>query len=330
MGSAKREIGGEAGMNGQTRGLLGRASPEASPSMDFSETPPVSSRRAEAVAAFVVLLTLVAVSLSAGQGPETGGARAHAPLVHAPFGARATTETSTNWSGYAVVGQNQGSPVNFTSVTGTWKQPKADCSTSDSDSAAAFWVGLGGYDEESDYLEQIGTDSDCERGVARYYAWYELIPAPPVMLSIKIRPGDVITTSVNVLGSTVTFQLKNRTRHTVFTKRVVPDGIDLTSAEWVAEAPSSCRRSACEPVPLANFGTHDFARIATIGNDHPGTLVDPAWTTVPIQLVPSSRGGFFPGPERGARVPTSTAGTTPPTNPSTDGRMFSLSWLAKA
>jgi Peptidase A4 family len=111
---------------------------------------------------------------------------------------------------------------------------------------------------------------------------------------------------------------------------VATEDLDLTSAEWVAEAPSSCRRSACEPVPLANFGTHGFSRITAVGDDHAGTLVDPAWTTVPIQLVPSSRGGFFPGPERGARAPRSTAGTSRPTEPSTDGRTFSLSWLAKA
>jgi hypothetical protein len=282
-------------------------------------------RRAEAAAAVVALIVLVAVSAGAGRAPAAGRA-----LVHAPLAARASAETSSNWAGYAAVSPDSSAPASFTSATATWKQARADCSTSDAESASAFWVGLGGYDEKSQSLEQIGTDSDCENGAPSYYAWYELIPAPPVIIKLKIRPGDTITTSVNVDGSTVLFQVKNRTLHTVFTKRVTTDALDLTSAEWVAEAPSSCQRFSCTPVPLANFGSVDFSRISMIGNDHPGTLLDPAWTLRPIQLIPHSQGGFFPGPERGQIVRNSTAGTSPPTAPSTDGRTFSLSWLAKA
>ena len=180
---------------------------------------------------------------------------------------------------------------------------------------AAFWVGLGGYATTSQALEQIGTDADCSRsGKPTYYAWYELVPEPPVNLkTFKINAGDTITTSVNVTGSTVLLQLKNRTRGTVFTKRVTTSNLDLTSAEWIAEAPSSCTSGGCTPVPLANFGNVAFSRIATIGNAHGGTLTDPSWSAVPIQLVPKARGGgFFPGPERGYVTQNSTAGTSLP------------------
>ncbi len=157
------------------------------------------------------------------------------------------------------------------------------------------------------------------------------MPAPPVNLTMKIRPGDVITGSVNVDGNSVVVQLINRTRHVRFTKRATMPQPDTSSAEWIAEAPSSCTGVTCNPLPLANFGSVTFSRIATIGNGHPGTLLDPAWTAVPLQLVPDGTGfGFYPGPYRGHGygVYSSTAGTSAPNAVSADGRSFTLSWLS--
>jgi hypothetical protein len=205
------------------------------------------------------------------------------------------------------------------------------CGPGNRDAASAFWVGLGGYSKTSEAIEQIGTDADCSSsGVPTYYAWYELYPEEPVILRMKIRPGDTITTSVNVSGNSVLFQLKNRTRGTVFTKRVTADRLDLTSAEWIAEAPSLCLGSECITVPLANFGSVSFSRIATIGNGHPGTLTDPSWTAVPIQLVPRAQGAFVRGFDRRFVTEDSTAGTSAPAGLRPDGRAFTLTWAAKA
>ena len=76
---------------------------------------------------------------------------------------------SSNWAGYVLGG------ASFTSVTGTWVQPAADC-TSTGPSASAFWVGLGGSSRAVERsLEQAGTGAEClADGSARYYAWYEL------------------------------------------------------------------------------------------------------------------------------------------------------------
>ena len=304
---------------------------------DFLRTPNVfllpfgygrgrSLRRSRAAAVLVVLPALVAAV--AWAGPATG---ARTRLVHAPLAAGAAKESSTNWAGYAVMGPDTTGPITFTSVTGTWTQVAAACTVGHGNAASAFWVGLGGYNTSSQALEQIGTDADCSSsGAATYYAWYELVPEPPVNLKFKINPGDTITASVNVSGDTVLLQIKNRTRGTVFTKRVTTSGIDLTSAEWIAEAPSSCTRFSCTPVPLANFGSVGFSRIATIGNTHPGTLIDPTWTAVPIQLVPRASGGFFPGPDRGFVTQNSTAGTSAPAGLTADGRAFTLSWVSNA
>src|SRR5437868_4540158 len=93
---------------------------------------------------------------------------------------------SSNWAGYAV-NTSDGS-TSFASASGSWVQPTADCS-SGSPGYAAFWVGLGGFADASQALEQIGTEADCSAsGGAVYSAWYELVPASSVRLKLTILP----------------------------------------------------------------------------------------------------------------------------------------------
>jgi hypothetical protein len=258
------------------------------------------------------------------------GAAALAVATAATARGAGTAEVSANWSGYVVSGPS----TSYTSVTATWRQPKVTCGVNDAGSSAAFWVGLGGYAETSQALEQVGTSSDCdpETGRPSYYAWYELVPRPSVTVkSLEVLPGDLITTSVNVLGgTTVEFQVKNRTRGTVFTKKLPFSSPDLTSAEWIAEAPSDCSRYRCRPIPLSNFGSVSFTKIAALGNGAGGTLTtNPGWTTTAIRLVPDGSRSFFPGPDRFAGFARSTAGARPG-DASSDGRGFSVRWSAKA
>jgi hypothetical protein len=228
---------------------------------------------------------------------------------------------SSNWSGYALQDVNAAG-LQFTSVTATWKVPVTTC-TSDSNASAAFWVGLGGSSDAATGLEQTGTAADCSNGAARYYAWYEVLPAGSVEVNLKVKPGDLITTSVNVNGTTVLFQIKNRTRKTSFTRAVTVDVPDLSSAEWIAEAPSACTPSGrCTVLPLANFGTVTFTRAAAIASSHPGTINDPTWASDAISLVPQSANRFL-----ASRDPSSTAGATPGML-SADGRSFPVAWLA--
>lgn len=72
------------------------------------------------------------------------------------------TASSTNWSGYAVLGSS------FTSAQGSWIVPTANCSGVRGEQYAAFWVGLDGYN--SDTVEQTGTLSDCQGKTPSYYA----------------------------------------------------------------------------------------------------------------------------------------------------------------
>lgn len=240
-------------------------------------------------------------------------------------GTSLTPEISSNWSGYAAISTDPDVPAAFTDVTATWRVPKSTC-TVNRISSAAFWVGLGGYDPSSNALEQLGTGADCDGAtkVPTYYAWWELVPAASVKIPLTIKEGDTINAAVLVTGRTIRFSLKNLTRHTRFSKvMTTAQDLDTASAEWIAEAPSDCSPTGrCRPVPLTNFGTVTFSNIAAIGNTHPGTLTDSAWTSTAIELISAgSTDRFF-----GLGDPLGDGVGALPGDASADGRMFSVSW----
>ena len=280
-------------------------------SLRFCASPSSVKAAVPALAGALALTTLLAAAL---------GVRAStsARTLHAPRLAAASAEASTNWAGYAVTSPDTTTPMSFSSVTGTWTQTTATCGAADANAASAAWVGLGGYSLTSLAVEQIGTDADCTaNGKGSYYAWYELVPGPRVKLALPVRPGDLVTASVSVVGTGLVLQLRNRTRNALVTERVTPAGpLDLSSAEWIAEAPSLCAAS-CRPLPLADFGAVTFSRIAAVGNRVAGTLTAPTWSAVPLRLVPRP----------GSATP---AGTAPPSLAAPDGRSFTVAWLADA
>jgi hypothetical protein len=275
--------------------------------------------------AVVGTLAAVALAVNAAVAGETAEPGAHS---FSASRTRAGTDVSANWAGYVTTSAD----TTFTSVTASWRQPSVDCSQTGAGSASAFWVGLGGYDPSSEALEQIGSSADCdsEAGKPTYYAWYELVPNPSVTIkSLKVSPGDVITTSVNIVaGGTVLVQVKNRTRKTSFTKKLRFATPDLTSAEWIAEAPSACSSFQCTTLPLSDFGSVGFTRVAAIGNGTGGTLTaNPGWTTTAITLVADGGRGIFPGPQRFVRASSSTAGASPAAD-ATNGRSFTVRWTS--
>jgi hypothetical protein len=239
-------------------------------------------------------------------------------------GVSATRQVSDNWAGYVVTAPR----ATFTRVTGTWRQPRVSCRRGTGESAAAFWVGLGGSHRRSPALEQIGTSADCLRsGVAHHYAWYELVPEPMVKIGLKVEPGDVVTSSVDALdGATVEVRIENRTSGKSFRKTLPADPIDLGSAEWIAEAPSVCNRLRCYTIGLANFGRVAFSHAAVTGDGVNGTARDRTWSTVAVDLDPRSDRGFAPANEIyvGSRGVLGAALVGPL---STNGRAFTVQWL---
>jgi Peptidase A4 family len=204
-----------------------------------------------------------------------------------PASALADTAQSSNWAGYAA----HGSGVSFHSVLATWRQPRGRCQPG-KQSYSAFWVGLGGYNPTSTALEQIGTEMDCKAsGKAVSSAWFELVPAPSTPIRLKIRPGDQVTAGVSVDGHQVTVVLDDVTRHRSFHRTLLAADVDVTSAEWIVEAPSDCINiDACQTLPLANFGSTTFHLASAVSSGgHQGSISDPAWRWTKIRLSPGGR-----------------------------------------
>ena len=186
---------------------------------------------------------------------------------------RATAVQSSNWSGYADTNDT------FNAVASSWTEPTVNCANSNAGldgllglsslsgllggpgAASAFWVGLDGYNSTS--VEQLGTDSDCDSGTPTYYAWYEMYPNPSVTLpsTDPVHPGDHMTAMVkaNATGTSFVLMIKDATAGWTFSTAQTGSGFARSSAEVIAEAPSSCSLLFCSEVPLADFGQINYS-----------------------------------------------------------------------
>jgi hypothetical protein len=171
----------------------------------------------------------------------------------------------------------------------------------------------------------VGTEADCgSGGAASQFAWYELVPAAPVKLDLAIHAGDHVSANVAVSGSSVTVALDDHTTGASATKTLQMDNPDTSSAEWIAEAPSSCDGSGnCQPLPLANFGNVSFTGASATATGHTGTISDPNWNAHPVQLSATGAGGGYVG--AGLAADQASAGAAP-SSLSTDGTAFSVAW----
>ncbi len=162
---------------------------------------------------------------------------------------------SFNWSGYAVTS----APGTVTDVKASWIVPTIIGSCGPVDQYSSFWVGIDGLNSPT--VEQTGTDSACVGGARSYYAWYELYPQPShVIKKIKVHPGDTIFAEVSYSSGKFNITIADLTTHKRFTKITIVSSAQRSSAEWIAEAPSSTTGI----LPLANFGLVRF------GGDYTG------------------------------------------------------------
>lgn len=242
------------------------------------------------------------------------------PAVASADTTQAQSATSANWSGYVAGGSADGSNRQFSSVSGSWTEPSANCASGQG--YASFWVGLGGSGGGSGSLEQVGTETNCSGGAnANHFAWYELVPAGPVRLDLSISPGDHLSGRVTVSGSNVTVSLTDQTTGASATKTLQMSDPDVSTAEWIAEAPSACDSSGnCQPVPLADFGSVGFTGASATADGHTGPISDPNWTAQPVELA--SGGGDF--------VSDQQSGGATPSDLGNDGSSFSVTWAASS
>jgi hypothetical protein len=229
--------------------------------------------RSVRLVAALFLTGLLAASLAAGS-PASTSARTAAVLKHGPPAFLIGHSSSLNWSGYSSYSGNG----TFTDAKGSWTQPTATCSTKTSYSS--FWVGLDGYNSSS--VEQLGTEADCSHGRPLYYAWWEMYPNPSnTVRGFTVTPGVTYSAEVRYNGGG-SFSLSLSGGGQSFTTTQTLSNPSLSSAEWIAEAPSLCTRS-CRVLPLTNFGTVNFSGSSANGN----AINNSAWSYDPLTMVTS-------------------------------------------
>src|SRR2546427_1141892 len=252
--------------------------------------------------AVVAILSLSSLSLAQSLSPQAGVPHRSVPRIRTLTNGAVT---STNWSGYAVTGP----AGSVTDAKGSWIVPSVICSSAASYSS--FWVGIDGFG--SNTVEQTGTDSDCQNGIPTYYAWYEFYPGPAFLITgITVRPGDRISAEAIYSSGLVTVTITDTTTAQSFTTSGGAGAL-RSSAEWIAEAPSS----AGGVLPLANFGT------AYLGQDNTG-LSPTNYATVNGVTGPIS--SFGPSVQEITMVSSSGTTQAQPSPLSTDGTSFSVTW----
>jgi len=259
-------------------------------------------------------LVLAAVALSADAAHTVHGLtiashQLRPIIVHH---VRDTTVGSYNWSGYAV----NGAVGSVTDVKGSWKVPAVTCAPGET-SYSSFWTGIDGFNSST--VEQTGTDSDCQNGVPTYYAWFEFYPHPMFSINtMTIQPGDVILAEVQYAPQTRLFtaSIKNVTTGQSFSTSARVNRARRSSAEWIAEAPSS----AGGILPLAAFGTSFY------GVDHTG-VANTSDATVSGTTAPIGSFGSNVYQVRMVSVSDSSVTKAEPSSLSSDGSSFSDVWL---
>jgi hypothetical protein len=177
---------------------------------------------------------------------------------------RLTPSTSTNWSGFADV-TNAGA---VTAVSGTWIVPTVT-GTGFGHTYSSAWVGIDGYNSST--VEQTGTEMDVVNGQAQYSAWWEMFPGGSVTINpatLAVHPGDSMTGSVTYANGTFTLTLHDNTTGQAFQTQQMLASAQLSSAEWIVEAPSS----GSGVLPLANFGSVTFSNASATINGVSGPI----------------------------------------------------------
>jgi peptidase A4-like protein len=259
---------------------------------------PVEGRPVRRLVSFGLLTLLATAVLGTASGPAFAGA----PVSDLHRIDKSRTD-STNWSGYAAY------DATFSHVEGDWNVPTADCSQMKGQqlSIAAVFVGLDGYD--SGTVEQGGTDTDCIGTTPYYTAWYEFYPERAFFLDPDVYPvdaGDHMHGEVSVSGGSVTVTLDNESSSDLdwpFTSPSRPaSGLDLSSAEWILEAPSN---------KLTKFSGMDFFNASATAGATTGDI--DTFTNDNIRMVKKGR-PFSPTPR------------ATPSSLTSGGSAFSVTW----
>jgi hypothetical protein len=173
-----------------------------------------------------------------------------------PFSSTAALDP--NWAGYVDTGET------YTFVSGTWQVPNASCGFGQVENSAT-WVGLDG--SGSGTVEQIGTDSNCAVLGGAYWAWFEMAPANPEVISgpsgDQVSAGDTMNAMVQYTGTPGYYdlQIQDVTKGWTFSTTQFVAGATGASAEWVTENPTFLG------FPLTDFSPVTFTNCTAGGSD---------------------------------------------------------------
>jgi hypothetical protein len=203
-----------------------------------------------------------------------------------PVAYRTRHEASANWSGAYITPKHDRM---FTELFGSWYVPNpsppatAGGLSAHDEFRSSTWIGLDGQRRyRNSSLPQIGTaqfvrvvDGQPVRTFKTWWQWWMRGQRnPPVTLSLKIRPGDLVTCSLIVVDRrTVRFFIKNRTTgiHLKPFQRNPPSPaltISGATAEWVMERPTHL--SSDKLYPLPQYDSLHFSDCLAIAAHAPG------------------------------------------------------------
>ena len=183
---------------------------------------------------------------------------------------RATAVSSSNWSGYADTNDT------FNSVASSWTEPTVNCANSNSGLNGLLLpeqparrpgrsLGfLGGPRRlQLDERRAAGDGLGLRLGLPDLLRLVRNVPEPlgDAAEPVPGQPGDQMTAlvSANAAGTSFTLMIKDATAGWNFSTTQTGSGFARSSAEVIAEAPSSCTVLFCSEVPLADFGQINYS-----------------------------------------------------------------------
>jgi hypothetical protein len=196
-------------------------------------------------------------------------------------------------------------------VKASWNVPSLSCSRSTA--YAAFWAGIDGFSDST--VEQTGVLAECYQSHVYYYSWYEFYPSLPVYVTgqVPVKAGDIVYAEISYASGLFTATITDRTTGATFSISRSDSSAQRSSAEWIAEAPSS----AGGVLPLANFGT------AYYGSDYTG-IASTSYATV--SGATGAIGSFGSAVYQLVMVTSSLTVKAQPSALTSDETSFSVAW----
>ena len=216
------------------------------------------------------------------------------------------SSNSNNWSGYNK-GLLEATPTLFSQVAGDWTVPTATQHAAGQAEFSSTWIGIGGGCLETSCLLtdptliQTGTEQDvAANGAASYSAWFEIIPAPSIQLSLVVRPGDRIHADIRelLLGTNVWQITLNNLTTGATSSTTVPYVSLRGTAEWIEETPlllgTNAGFSAMPNLSAANFDNAQANNApAALNQNEQINLVTSSGARVATPSAPDAEGDGF-------------------------------------